>query len=279
MTTVIVKSESVDAMKVIEQARQNFGSMQRSWYDFAKSVYMIRESEFYKKAGVASTFQEYVEKEFPTVSLSTMSRFMTIVEKWGDSIETRFSRDENYVLPAYDSCYHLASKESRIPKEDFTKLKKAVLDNKMSVSRLLDNIKEYIKKHRDKVEEEVKDSFDSIEEQLTKDIQDELDADDFDPETAFVIDVKEYEDDEDEEDEDEDDEDEEASLESVLAKVQFLNDALPELRSHIRSTTITKKMIKLADELNNLYSNIDEFLNRMEEESNEQTVSKAEKRA
>jgi hypothetical protein len=31
--------------------------------------------------------------------------------------------------------------------------------------------------------------------------------------------------------------------------------------------------------LNNLYSHIDEFLNRMEESSNESTVSKAEKRA
>jgi hypothetical protein len=58
-----------------------------------------------------------------------------------------------------------------------------------------------------------------------------------------------------------------------------LNDAIPELRTQIRPTTISKKMIKLADELNNLYSHIDEFLNRMEESSNESVVSKAEKRA
>lgn len=280
---IVPKKEAADAMKVIEQARQNFGSMQRSWYDFAKSVYMIRESEFYKKAGVASTFQEYVEIEFPTVSLSTMSRFMVIVEKWGESIESRLKKDENYILPAYDSCYHLASKESRIPKEDFSKLKKAVLDNKMSVSRLLDNIKEYIKKHKDKVEKEVSASYDSIEEQLTKDIQGELDVeeaefigDDEDDDFGTHISSSDVDFDDEEEEEDEDTD---TSVESLLAKVQFLNDALPEIRSQVRSNNITKKLIKLADELNTLYSHIDEFLNKMEEASNEQTVSKAEKRA
>lgn len=274
---VVPKKEAADAMKVIEYARKSFGSMQRSWFDFAKSVYMIRETESYKKAGVAPTFAEYCEKEFPTVSPSTMTRFMVIVEKWGEAIESRLKKDENYILPAYDSCYQLASKESRIPKEEFSKLKKAVLDNKLSVGRLLESIKDYIKKHKEKVEKEVSESYDKIEAQLTKDIQEDLDVEeadfigddeDFMPEMVASSDEPEFD----------DEEEPEFSLESITMKVKFLNDALPDLRNQV-GPRMNKKLIKLADELNTLFGHIDEFLNKVEEASNEQTVSKAEKRA
>lgn len=269
------KKEVAEAMEMIEQARSSYSFMQRSWFQFAKTIYMIKSSEVYIKAGVAETFTQYIEKEFPTISPSTVTKFISIIDKWGESIESRFKKDETYVLPAYDSCYDLVAKEDRIPKEEFSKMKKAVLDNKMGLVVLREKLKEYVTKHRAKVREEVEEDYGKLEDELSKDIEKEVGEeeeydDDFMPEDVLSEPDEEAE-------IDDADADAEVSAATIHTRVQYLIESLPELRTQLEGATLTKQLIKLADDLSTLQEMVDEFLTKVEEKSNEQAVSKTKK--
>jgi archaellum component FlaC len=257
--------------KLVENAREQFLNMQNSWWSFAKIIYQIKETEAFR--AVADTFKDYCGKEFPSMSYETLTKFCHIVENFQDVIDHRIEKDPDYSLPAYESCYRLTTlKPEAVPKEEISKLKKSVLDGKMTYASLKDRIKEVMSKVKDKAHRDVEIRADRVEEQLLKDLSDEGFYDD---------ETEEFEDSDDvvlpSSDGDDDLEMEEASvsnrnvksvLTNINAKMLFIKDNLPQVTAHLDRVKITDDIIEIAENLEESVTAIEEFLEKLEEVSN-----------
>ncbi len=123
-------------------AKEQFANMQRSWWYFAKAMGEIRKDKIYKGLGYQN-FKLFCEKEYPTANYLTLVKFTAIVDTWKDVIDAKLSKDSNFKLPSYESCYLLSAipTDSPLPKEEVQKLRKQVLDSKVSYHGLRDKLK------------------------------------------------------------------------------------------------------------------------------------------
>lgn len=249
-----------DAMKIIDEARNGFVSMQRSWFVFAQAVHSIDAlgQRAYEQVG-ANSFKEYAEKEFPTLNYKTLRKYVSIVEAWGDSIGSRFKKDTDYRLPAYETCYALIAKAEDIPKEEFTKLKNLVLSNKMT----WDSIRETLKDHATLKPSRTAVDLEDIEKGLLADIDKDGDLGEEEFEDFDFVEAEDY-DPEDEVEEDLDEGKLEAeSIVSLKARINYLIDNIPPQMEALK--TVTDETTALAEILDTLYHIVDEYLKKVEE--------------
>ena len=247
---VLEKVEKPEAEVLVEEARRHFGQMQRSWFGFAKAVARIKETESFKLT--SETFKEFCDKEFPTVNFATIVKFISVTESWGEAIDSRLKKDPHYVLPAYESFYSLTTVESKVSKEELSKLRKAVLDSKLSYHGLREKIKELAGDYRKKIREEVDSATDKIEQELLDDLREE----DLDLSEEIVDEIDE-------------DEGEDATQDSVLScisRVEYLKENLPELRKQVKkSKSVSDEVSELAKELEALGEVVKGFLKIVKE--------------
>jgi len=259
---------------VLKEAQINFAYMQRSWFLFAKSIHTIHMSKIYEKAGFTS-FKEYVETDFPTLSYSVIDKFVHIIESWGEALEMRINRDEEYKIPAYEACYSLiaAEKKAEIPKEELSRIKKAVLDNTISYHRLRDSLREHIDSKR-ALRSDASIDVDAVEEvenQLAEELRSSGELDSFtDGSEEFDLDDPESPDED--EDFDFDEAEEEVEVEKANMKsdvktlamhVDFLLDNLPSYCEAVG--VIDEGTVVLAEKLEKLIGILDNFLDHLDE--------------
>jgi hypothetical protein len=245
-SAVLAGKASKEAEKSIELARDYYCQMQRDWFMFAKQVKEIRDKNYADYLGDES-FLKLCEREFPQVSYTTISKFILIVERLGDQIERRLEKDE-YRLPSYTSCYQLTTIESKVKDEDFTKLRKQLLDEKLTEKSFRERVQELVtvakKQLRAKIEAEadhyIEKTQRELDEELKKDPSWEEDSEsrfsdeDFDPEG---VDLEEVEVDEDEED------DSASTHASLLARIDYLEENLPDYADQVEKMDKPNKLI------------------------------------
>lgn len=258
-----------DLNVLVNNAREQFLNMQNSWWNFAKIIYQIRETEAFR--AVADTFKDYCNKEFPTMSYETLTKFCHIVESFQDTIDHRIEKNPDYSLPAYESCYRLTTlKPEIVPKEEISKLKKSVLDGKMTYASLKERIREVMSKAKEKVMRDVETRAEKVEEQLLKDLGDEgfYGEDDSiydgiaDTDTSHI-------------DSEVDDEEtttvSNRNLKNIISginiKMAYIKDNLPHVTNNLERLKITDELIEFAEDLQESSIVIEEFLEKLGEVS------------
>jgi len=250
---------AVDADHLVSAARVHFGQMQKSWFYFAKSISLIKSTGGFLKFD--PTFREFCEREYATVNYSTILKFIAIVDSWGTAIESRLKKDENYILPAYESFYQLTTVQGRVPEAELSRLRKEVLDSRLGYHSLRERLKEHLVAHRKKVSAEVESSTEDIEKELIADLEEEdgfVGDDSGELEDRLFVPPDE---------EEVDDEEEEENPVSVFtSRVSYLKDNLPVFQKELKkSKTLTDSTVELAKDLESLAETINEFLNTVED--------------
>lgn len=262
--------------ELVGEARAQFLNMQNSWWQFAKIIHKIRKTEAFKH--VADTFKDYAAREFPSMSYETLTKFCHIVESFEDVIDHRLEKNPDYNLPAYESCYRLTTlKEEVVPKEEISKLKKSVLDGKMTYASLKERIKEIMSRVRESAHKDVEDRADRVEEQLLKDLRDDGEfykEEEEEWEEEGGVGVKaDVEVEELDEDDDEIGSVTNKNLRTVISalnvRTMFLKDNLPQLTAGLGKVKITEELVEFANELVELTELVETFANKLEELSNE----------
>lgn len=266
MTVLEAKVVDKDAMKIVIDARSSYINMQRSWFGFAKSIHAIDAlgDRAYQQLGV-NNFKEYAELEFPTLHYKTLRKYISIVEEWGDAIETRFKKDSDYRLPAYESCYALISKKEDIPKEEITKLKNAVLSNKMTWDSLREAMKAFAP-----VSDPVIDvvATDELQKSLIAELEQGGELEDTDFEESDFVTVDEFESEAEFEEEDDDIDSqkvEDETLASLLVRANYIIDNLPHQTDTLK--VVTDEVVAFADRFDDLCDVVEKFLKKVEDSS------------
>lgn len=143
LSPVKVKAEVMDSGTLIEEARVAYRAFQTSWFDFAKKLKEIRDTE----AWIARGFDDFTalcKEEFPEVPAAVISKFIKVVDEFGAAIEARSKSQK--ALPAYEALYVVAVNEKNIPKEDAMRLRKAVIDGKVSIREVREVVRGFVAK-------------------------------------------------------------------------------------------------------------------------------------
>lgn len=132
---VVAKAES----DLLQEARDNYVNMQKSWFRFAGSLFLIKSSvesgdENHALKGYAKDFKEYLNKDFPGVDYDYARKMCKVFEAFGKEIQKRLTKD-NYNLPAINTCYLMISEKSQ-KSPDFEDLKMKVIDGKITYEAL-----------------------------------------------------------------------------------------------------------------------------------------------
>jgi hypothetical protein len=262
----------IELAELVGAARTQFLNMQNSWWQFAKIIHRIKKTEAFKH--VADTFKDYASKDFPSMSYETLTKFCHIVENFEEVIDHRLEKNPDYNLPAYESCYRLTTlKEEVVPKEEIAKLKKNVLDGKMTYASLKDRIKEVMARVRDNNGRDVEDRADRVDQELLKDLKDESFYEDDEEEMELVVDDKEEVEIEEIDDEEEISAVSNKNLRTVIAamnvRTAYLKDNLPLITAGLNKIKITEELVEFANELVELTELIEPFATKLEELSND----------
>lgn len=275
MAKTIVKREG-EVIKtsedgLLELAKNHFSRMQRVWWDFAKVIHKIRETEAYKSK--YETFKEYCETEYPSTNYKVILKFCAIAESLGTVIESKLEKDKDYALPAYEACYALTTlNPEAVPKEEIARIKRDVLERKLSWHRLRDRVKELIESKRKETKDFVKKSEAEIEE-LQHKLEQEIDLSDED-EAIYDEAVDEGIVEELDADEPLDDlvsEDFENKLSESLGKIEKtakdLTDQIEVAIPLIEESEYSKTMEKFAIKLDKTYVTMDKLLTIIQEKN------------
>jgi len=227
------------AESVVNTARKYYGDMQRSWFMFGKTVNYIKQNNIWEILGYKS-FREFSLKEYPGIQEENITKMTRIVEKIGLDIEGRLERNPEYLVPPSETCYQLTTAQSKIPEEDYFKLREKVLDSKVSVLTLRDELKKIIDSFKKKI---VKKTIEETEEELLEDIQGESYSSDDIPDVEVTSSVK-------------------RTIGHLAVKTAFLSENLPFLRMELQKdpSLYTDDVTDLADGLNALQTKIEDFL-------------------
>ena len=140
-----VPPQQAEAMR--DQARNNYRSLQRGWFEFAKSITQIVDTSAYTSLGHES-FKSFCEAEYPDVAYTTLTKYVAVVHQYGEEIETRLSANPETVVPALESLYQLASAQGRVEEGDrstarkLSNLTKKVFEGDLSYHSLRDKLAE-----------------------------------------------------------------------------------------------------------------------------------------
>jgi hypothetical protein len=253
---------------MIEKARESFGKMQQSWWEFAKAIHEIRSVEAYTREALGEngfdSFKEFCEHEFPSTDYNTIIKLCTVIERMGGMIETKLQKEEGYMIPSYHSCYTVATvKEEEVSKkEELSKLRKAVLENKIGFLKLRERLKELIKTKRRALHEEVETDVSELEKDLSRELEDEgimeIAEEEFEPGEIY------------EDDEAGDEDIEESSpaghLSSLTTRIDYLIENVPDLTAALTTKLADDEgVIDFATKCEKLVAVIEQYLTKMEE--------------
>ena len=242
---MVKEEEGIAAL--LSSAKEHYSSLQRSWFDFAKTIHAIHAGKDLLTDAGYDSFKQYVEREFPQVPYVTIVKFVKIVDSWGKSIDSKIEKDPEFILPAYDSCYRVivAEKKPDIPKEEISWLKKKVLGGEISFLSLYDKLKELSGTASDLKEDDADKDFKAAEAMVEDEDVDGDDVADSEDE-AELPPITHSEPDPDPADFD-------AAISAAMVRVGWLNDNLPELRNYILSFDDPN------DEIQNLLSGVEKL--------------------
>lgn len=132
----------IEAEKLRDQARDAYGRFQRGWFDFARTVTMVHDTKIWTELGYDS-FKEYALEEFKDLDYTVIVKFVKIMQGYfGKAIETRIKKYPNAQLPAWITCYQLTIAEKNFSREDLPKLRKEVLEGKITRTEMVEKVKE-----------------------------------------------------------------------------------------------------------------------------------------
>jgi hypothetical protein len=267
--TVLVKSKEIKEVQVarkrLEVARDLYRDMQRDWYKFAQQMKNIRDLLDHDHLGVES-FQRLCEREFPSMSYSLISKFIQIAEKLGDQIDKRLEAPE-YRIPTYETAYQLTTIQTKVSEDEYRKLSKQILDDKLSVRDFRERIKMLITSAKKDLRRKIDDETDRFMEKTQKELDAELRGGLADDEEAYIVDAEDFEPDEDEdidEDVDDEEEDNENTIVGLNSRVEYLIENLPEFVEHTTKLDgQTKALIKKLKKLSSIIEETVETLNEI----------------
>jgi len=270
MTKKLVKSppKLETEEDILERAREFFVNMQKSWWEFAKLIHAIKEGETFRVKGF-ETFRDYCESDYPETNYKTIMKFCTIVDTWGKAIDSKIAKDANYTLPAYESCYTVISvKDGILPKEDLDKLKRDVLEKKVSYHKLREKMKDLLDLKKSEIKAAVKsvDELEKHERELEAQIKDEeLEDSEFSEEEGADL----YDSFEEDDLEDLAPEDLETDMSALVSKchkmTKELHETLKLVEERIHELGYNEKVRKFAYDLDVLASVVNEILEHVEE--------------
>lgn len=171
----VSKTEIQKAEDLRRGARTAYSRLQKSWFVFAKVVAEIHDSEAWASVGYAS-FKEYCVEEFKDLDYTTVSKFVKVVQSWGKVIEKKLEKDPQACLPAWDTCYTLTSSESKFPSDILPKLRKDVLDGKISARTMRQKVKEILEKEDNEKSKAVVDQMESDVEAKTSETKTKIES-------------------------------------------------------------------------------------------------------
>lgn len=251
VSTSKVEAEVVDSAGLIEETRVSYRTFQVSWFAFAKNLKTIRDTEAWIAAG-HDDFSSLCRDEFPAVPAATISKFIKVVEEFGMAIEARFKTTKE--LPAYDALYEVAINEKKIPKEDAMRLRKAVVECKVSVREVRDVVRGLISDKK-----ETKHTAGRLEKRKQR--NEELGIKDAETKEVVASD-EDVEVDENEAITSSVDKD----ADTVLKYIRFLISRVPAITESMSEGT--NKLIELAEAIEEVQVPLNEFLDRLESVSN-----------
>jgi len=238
-----------DELGLRDEARKYYGEMQTSWFNFAKSLCKIRDTEAFKEYG-KKTLKEFCLDEFPSMHFKVILKLMHISESWGKEIESKIEVNPAYRLPAYESCYSMVTAEKNLPKPEAAKLKGEVLSGEMSYHKLRDKLKEIISGREKKIR------FRS-EAEVEAELVDVIKTDDLDAETAELekeIGIgpgpQQFK----------------AKVAQIRTRIEFLDDQIPSLWNELEANSdlLTEDVVDVARALEDLTPKINDFLIKLE---------------
>lgn len=246
---------------MLQDAKKHFRKLQHSWFEFAKTIWEIKNLEAYKEK--YDSFKDYCQAEYPSMEYTVFIKYCIVIENFGRAIEDKLKKeDESYILPSYQSFYLLANKEKVLEKEDLSRLRKMVLDAKIGFHSLRESLAKLVSTTRAKESAaEVVSAIDDIESTLAKELEPEIseisDEDMFDS----------YEESESEEDDiiEDGETESEATFATMKAKVDFLIENIPDFENELSKKVCAQDdAIELAESMNKLHKIMDKFLNKFE---------------
>jgi hypothetical protein len=142
------KAEVKTAEDLVDMTRMAYSNFRSSWFEFAKSITEVHDSEAWNKLG-HTTFKEYCLVEFSDMSYSTIVKFVSVMHSHlGILLGSKVEKDPDAPLPAWETCYQVKIAETKLPEEEMPKLYRDVLDCNLSLNKVMKKIED-IKVKRD----------------------------------------------------------------------------------------------------------------------------------
>lgn len=234
--------------KLIETARQSYRAFHVSWYDFAKNMKQIKDNAEWEKSGHAD-LASLCREEFSGIPYATIVKFIKVVEDFGAVIESRLAKGA-LSLPSYDAMYEIHTHESRLPKEESAKLRKLVVDGKISLRELRETIKNFVLKAPSKHAEGRRVKKDKRQEELADELAVDKDVE------SITSDV----------DVDEDEEMTSSIDKSAIVLIKLVKGITSQISSLASTVKVSSDhIVELAQVIDEAVIEMNEFLNKVEE--------------
>lgn len=232
---------------VIEEVRRAYRSFAQTWLDFALKINAVSESEAWKLH--AETWSDFCSEEFPDITLGTISKFLRVAKDWGRALLEVRERRPDALLPTYEACYELSVHGDKVPKEELPKLRKDLLECKITRPELSRKLEPYRKPRVTRTHKFDREESKRIEKEIEKEVESRAEAVVDDKKMAHAIDRELAS-------------DIDATAVKLHDHVKYLVEHLPLLTSVVEKTTFN--VVKLAEDAEKLQGLVEDYLTKIE---------------
>lgn len=248
------KAVELEGKPLVDLSKKSYQMMARGWWEFAKAIALTDARKAWEVVGF-KTFKDFCEETYPSVAYITLVKYTHIVDEFYEIFEAKLKKDDKYKLPAYEACYMLTASKDKIEEEEFSKMKKELVEEKVSVATFSDRIKAL----KAKVSPAKADP-EELEEELSKDIEHELDEEEVDE-----ADIGEGGEEIDAEDIDKSESTLESLLQSIPVKLEALTEDLTQVITDITKKNLDNTDIQvMAEKLDEFCAKADKFFTKLE---------------
>jgi len=253
---VVMKKGDTSLLGETREAYRNF---QFSWFQFAKKVKTVQDTDEWIKAGYEN-FKEYCLEEFPDVAYTTILKFIKVVDSMGQALDQRLIKSPSDGLPAFTTCYDFLTHQDRIPKDEVPKIRKAIIEGKLTRHEMMEKVEPFIQKGNAKDDKRRAAEAKKIDAAVASDVK---------PKSQKVVPIKPEQSPEAKAEVDALDEDGDLTPDidkqvlQLLERVTYLNDNLPLITAAL--TTQSLPVVKLAEALEKLNEHCDKYLDKASE--------------
>jgi len=187
------KDELKAAEDLVSEVRVAYGNFRSSWFEFARAITIVHDSDAWNKLGHPS-FKDYCLEEFTDMNYSTIVKFIGVMHgQIGRLLGSKVDKDPAASLPAWETCYQVQVAEKRLPEKEMPKLYKEVLDCNATLATIKEKIRkvgfkhEILKEKKETLKDE--DVFNTDDGDEVVDVEGEVIVDEIDEQAAFLIDV------------------------------------------------------------------------------------------